>query len=142
MALGLDGEGAAGADDDVVDVAAAEVDVVEDVPVGTEPFERRAHLPLTRRPARPAFRRRPGRGGADHHHEERDQLDLDQRQPMAAERDEGNPRDRQRPDDQKEEPPPPPIRFGLHVSAGLVPPRRYRRRSHGLVIGRGRADLS
>jgi hypothetical protein len=25
---------------------------------------------------------------------------------------------------------------------GLVPPRRYRRRSHGPVIGRGAADLS
>jgi hypothetical protein len=93
VALGLDGVDAAGADDDVVDVAAAEVDVVEDVPVGAEPFERRADLALARRPARPAFGRRPGRGGADDDHEERDQLDLDQRQPMAAEGEEGDPRD-------------------------------------------------
>jgi hypothetical protein len=48
VALGLDGERAAGPDDDVVDVAAAEVDVVEDVPIGAEPFERRSDLPLTR----------------------------------------------------------------------------------------------
>ncbi len=70
MALGLDRVDAARPDDDVVpslvpaqpasgavrpDVAATEVDVVEDVPVGTEPVERRADLALARRPARPAF---------------------------------------------------------------------------------------
>lgn len=69
MALGLDREGAARPDQDVVDVAAPEPDAVEDVPIGPQAFEDRADLALARRTPSPAGRHRFDRAAEEDQHQ-------------------------------------------------------------------------